>query len=391
MVLSDECNQHNMTDVLKSIWEHIIPTLEDADDEHRSLMANLWQAQKHLWKVKCKATLLRIQHLKSILNEARAAKQWKKTANLTYIIHAKQNWRCFAEFHNYTKPKSAGGLAYITKTSASKQQPTTIINSDDMNDALLDYSCNHFATAHGTPFTAEPLSCLLQYDGITKFGQLISQGHANLEDLPLDEAMQALLRHLKSKQPHPESLHPLMYEELQNGIKKWPEKTTTSPSRWHLSIYKSLQRHVLTKDKLERLLPEEASCLLKQGRILGLWYHVSCVETHIYTWPIENGLDDVYQKRTREPGPEPPKMHNDFWSWLAASVEMALGLWIPSKKWATVNTHTTSRQWMKRPQRNWSSDSTNCKNRTHPAYTMPSSGSLPQSASLLRLHGWSMP
>jgi len=35
--------------------------------------------------------------------------------------------------------------------------------------------------------------------------------------------------------------HPLLYDKLQNGIKKWPERTTTSPSGRHLGIYKSLQ------------------------------------------------------------------------------------------------------------------------------------------------------
>jgi len=129
---------------------------------------------------------------------------------LTYLIRAEQNQCCFAEFRNHTKPQSAGGLAYITKPSVNEQQPTTIIDNDEMNEAFLDYSCNHFATAQGTPFTVEPLSRLLNYDGITKFGCLVSQGRANIEELPLDEAMQALLCHLKSKQPHQESLHPLM-------------------------------------------------------------------------------------------------------------------------------------------------------------------------------------
>jgi len=90
-------------------------------------------------------------------------------------------------------PKSTGGLAYITTNSMNDQQPTMLIDSDNMDDALLEYSHNHFATAQGTPFTEEPLSRLLQYNGITKFGQLVSQGHAQLEDLPLDDATKALL------------------------------------------------------------------------------------------------------------------------------------------------------------------------------------------------------
>ncbi len=205
--------------------------------------------------------------------------------NLTYLIHAEQNRCCFAEFRNHTKPKSAGSLAYITKPSENEQQPITIIDNEEMNEALLEYSRTHFATAQGTPFTIEPLSRLLNYDGIMKFGNLVSQGRANLEELPLDEATQALLNHLKSKQTNQETIHPLVYKDLQNGIKKWPEKTTTSPSGRHLGIYKSLQRHVLSKDELDSLLLEEASCLLKQGcDILYLVFDIMSIALkHNYT------------------------------------------------------------------------------------------------------------
>jgi len=95
------------------------------------------------------------------------------------------------------KPRSAGGLAYIITQSEETQEPTTVIDREEMDNLLLEYCRNHIATAQGTPFTAEPLSHLLQYDGITKFGKLVSQGHAQLDQLPLDEATKSLLRHLQ--------------------------------------------------------------------------------------------------------------------------------------------------------------------------------------------------
>jgi len=117
-----------------------------------------------------------------------------------------------------------------------------------METTLLDYSRTHFATAQGSPFTVAPLSTLLNYDGLTNFGDKILQGRANLEALPLDESTRALLAHLKDKSSDRRRHHPLDYDELQKGIKKWPERTTTSPSGRHLGIYKSLQRHVVHKD-----------------------------------------------------------------------------------------------------------------------------------------------
>jgi len=252
-----------MKDVLQSIQAWLIPSPEDNDENNRSLTANLCHAQKQLRKVKCKADQLRKQHLEKILNEARSTKQQKKTAALTYLIRAEQNCHCYAALHKHTKPKSAGGLAYITTESEPSQPPVIIIDREDMDDTLLEYCQKHFATEQGMPFTTEPLSHLLQYDGITVLGNLISQGQAPLEELPLDEPTKALLTHLKSKDKAKECLHPLVYEELQNGIKKWPKKTTMSPSGWHLGIYKSLQKHVLSKAEVKALPPEEAQSVLK--------------------------------------------------------------------------------------------------------------------------------
>jgi len=183
----------------------------------------------------------------------------------------------------------AGGLAHIIKNSEETQQPITIIDHDKMDDTLLEYCHNHFAIAQGTPFTSEPLtSNLLQYDGITSFGKLVSQGRSKLENLPLDNATKLLLTHLKRKMKDKEQLHPLVYEELQNGIKKWLEKPTTSPSGQHLGIYKSLQCHVLTKEEEEALPPEEAICPLKQGcDILFLIFDImSLALKHTYTLTI---------------------------------------------------------------------------------------------------------
>jgi len=65
--------------------------------------------------------------------------------------------------------------------------------------------------------------------------------------------------------PSSPRMHPLIYKELQNGIKKWPEKTTTSPSGCHLGIYKSLQCHVLSQEEKDNLSPTQAAEPLKEG------------------------------------------------------------------------------------------------------------------------------
>jgi len=191
----------------------------------RSITANLRHAQKQLRKAKCDADSLRRQHLKAVLNEALASNQCKKSKALTHLIHVEKNKKCYAAFRSHTKPKSSGGLAFINTTAGPDHIPTTIIDCTEIKETLLAYSRDHFAKAHGSLFTTEPLSRLLQYDGLTPFGNLIFKGNIALNTLPLDEPTRTLLAHLNNKAP-PDTprAHPIDYELLLNGIKKWPEK-----------------------------------------------------------------------------------------------------------------------------------------------------------------------
>ncbi len=88
-----------------------------------------------------------------------------------------------------------------------------------MESTLLNYSRTHFATAQGSLFTVAPLSNLLQYDGLTPFSNKILKGHIHLEHLPFNEPMKALFTHLQDKSDDKTQQHPLVYKELQNGIK----------------------------------------------------------------------------------------------------------------------------------------------------------------------------
>jgi len=107
----------------------------------------------------------------------------------------------------------------------------------------------HFAQVEGSPFTVEPLSCLLKYDGLTPFGNHVTEGQPLQGIHHFDELTTAILANLKCKIPLGEEPHTFNYEMLLEGIKKWPESTNTSPSGCHLGIYKALGKHVTTKKK----------------------------------------------------------------------------------------------------------------------------------------------
>jgi len=100
---------------------------------------NLHYVQKALRKAKQEAANLRKQHLDAVLNEARASNKQKKSKILQHLINAEQNQRCYAAFRQTTKLKAQGGLAYIM-VPEDNRPPTTILDQDDMNQALLEYS-----------------------------------------------------------------------------------------------------------------------------------------------------------------------------------------------------------------------------------------------------------
>jgi len=137
------------------------------------------------------------------------------TSALNYLIRAKQNCQCYMAFHQHTQPKLAGCLAYLVDTNVTTNISTMILDCKHMETTLLDYSHPHFATAQGSPFKVACLSNLLQYNGLTPFGDM--QGRVHLKHLPIDEPMQSLLAHLKDKTCNATCHHPLVYNELQNG------------------------------------------------------------------------------------------------------------------------------------------------------------------------------
>ncbi len=223
-------NKCDLSTALGRIQEHLDPALIDTDP-NVSLSTKLRRAQKALKKAKREADQLRQQHLDQLLNEAVAANHAKRSTALKYLIHAERNRQCYARFRHHTKPESTGGLTFVTvPTTGRTQQP--LLDRDDIKDTLLEYSQTHFATAEGLPFTCDPLQRLLQYDGITPLGDLIHKGSPLITKYNFDDQTNVILQNLHNKISNQDKAgHPLDYEQLMNGIKKWPEKTSTSPSR----------------------------------------------------------------------------------------------------------------------------------------------------------------
>jgi len=182
----------------------------------------------------------------------------------------------------------AGGLAFINITLEDGTQHP-LLDCDEIKDTLLKHSQTHFAAADGSPFTCEPLSRLLQYDGMTMFGDHIHKGSTCLDNYNFDKQTMAILKNLKKKiNPDDTAPHSLNYELLMNGIKKWPEKTTTSPSGQHLGIYKMLQKHIVQQKKSDKAdnNPETTATLTQGHDVLFLIFDIMTIALK-HTYPLQ--------------------------------------------------------------------------------------------------------
>jgi len=131
-----------------------------------------------------------------LVNEAIASNKKKKSKALKHFMQAKCNKWCYTTFCQHAKLKSSGSLAYVTTQESPEQQLTTILDKEELDDTLLEYSQQHFAKVHPSPFTIEPLLCLLQYDGLSPFGDRVFQGHNNYGHIPFDKPAWALLKNM---------------------------------------------------------------------------------------------------------------------------------------------------------------------------------------------------
>jgi len=232
IALTAHRNHRDMDDIIAAIRAKLTPSEEDKLEKTRSTSANLRNAQKKLQKAKREADILRQQHLDALLNEARASNKKKKSKALTHLIRAEQNRRCYAAFRHHTKPRSQGGLAFITKHNGPTEPPTTIMEPDEMNETLLEYSRLHFSKAQGSPFTVEPLSNLLQYDGLTVFGNQILKGRSTLDNVNLQPPTKALLTNMRDKTVDPEA------DDTQSSTRSYKKESRSGrkkPQHCHLA------------------------------------------------------------------------------------------------------------------------------------------------------------
>jgi len=217
----------------KELLKNITAQLHQEPAQTGSISQNLRMAQTKLRDIKHDAAAKRDTYLDNLADAAANTNQKAKRKLILQLCLAEQNRKCFNLHWSYMKPRTAGGLTRLLIPDPSNAHRwTMIIEPPAMEYHLMEYCRLHFQQAQGSPYTIPPLSDLLQYDSLTPFGAQILHGMADLDTLNLSPSTKLLLRHQKTWLPDThQCFQPFPFKAMLTGPRKWPECTSTSPSR----------------------------------------------------------------------------------------------------------------------------------------------------------------
>jgi hypothetical protein len=109
-----------------------------------------------------------------------------------------------------------------------------VTDPTEIEDTLLKRNTAHFGQAQGTPFTVEPITKDIGYEGTATLDEMMAQWDGQ------DGGVQSLLKKLTDGNQLLGIDDDLSLAEFIKGFKKWSEETSTSPSGRHLGHYKCL-------------------------------------------------------------------------------------------------------------------------------------------------------
>jgi len=112
------------------------------------------------------------------------------------------------------------------------------VDAAEIETKLLERIRAHYGQAPETPFASSPLSDLIGHSGTTDYATSVLEGTCALDEYP--EEIRAIFTELRRDEAIPLIPSEINFDDFVNALKKWPERTSTSPSGRHLGHYKSL-------------------------------------------------------------------------------------------------------------------------------------------------------
>jgi exonuclease III len=116
----------------------------------------------------------------------------------------------------------------------------TVHDSAEIEQIILERNAAHYSQAKETPFGQEPNRTLLGPDGTSDFSEAVLNGtyRSLLNPDTVSPETFLMLDQLQRTDVPPISPD-ITFADFTEGIRKWPERTSTSPSGRHLGHYKS--------------------------------------------------------------------------------------------------------------------------------------------------------
>jgi hypothetical protein len=236
---SSRSNKTKVTDQLDTITRQVHTNGGDIHqgNQNRPITYQLKLAIKNLRQQRLAAAESRKKHLTFRQETMVLEGKKERAAAIITIQKTERRQQCFRKFHLFTKPpRSTGGIAYTIKQNQDGTN-TRIQDPNELATALFNRNRQHFAQAHGTPFTVPPLSNSLNFSDVSQAGKEILEGDYTAMNINNKHttAINQELKRVQAALPHE-----MQFNAMITGFFKWRETTTTSPSGKHLGIYRSL-------------------------------------------------------------------------------------------------------------------------------------------------------
>lgn len=245
---------------LQDQWEHLPRQLPTSDENIRT---GYNTAMRNLREARQIAQSLREEFLSQKAALYASLEQQGKAKVLERLIRAESQHKVYQKIQYIrNQDTSTAGLSSlkvprdtaVQDPNQIKQLPdtpdhwTTITVPHEIEQLLLERNKNHFGQSEGTPFTMAPLKADIGYKADGYAADLILEGQLTYE--PLDEATKLLIKHLQAKSLQTLSGN-VTTAEIREKLKRWDEKTSTSPSGIHLGHYHCMWRRPNITDELQ--------------------------------------------------------------------------------------------------------------------------------------------
>jgi ribonuclease HI len=243
----------------------------------------LQQAIKHHKELTKSNAELREKYLQQLIEDL-SERDPRAKQSIKNILYREQDKQDFNAIRKLYKGSHSRGIKHIEiPDNKNPDRWVSITDPIMIEKHLIDRNIQHFGQAGNTAFATGKLKELYGYMGTNKNTELLIKGaRTTINETEGSEGTYHILKKLSDKQNSQEIPDNITFDEFWNGLNKWNERTTTSPSGRHLGHYKILQRLAIynkynenISNKILNIYFQMINVMAKLGGTLTRWCSVS--------------------------------------------------------------------------------------------------------------------